>query len=158
MIRSRLFSGLAAVCGFQDDFWRPAPKMRSECYKAAFRGHDRLEANVEAVDAGRGRAPDPRDDGAQGHCREAGQYPHRDGLREMRRAQSHLGGKGGNAGEIHLQAMRAKARDAVRGRPPSVRGAMKQSSRAVGSCRRVTASAFAKATADGSPKPPCDVS
>src|SRR3978361_2080522 len=70
-------------------------------------------ADVEDVEAWGGRAPDPRDHGPQGPRGEAGQYPNRDHLRQMRRAEPHLGREGRDAGEIRLQELWAQARDAV---------------------------------------------
>src|SRR5258708_32152233 len=87
----------------------------------------RVQVDVEAVDARGGRALDPRNHGAQGHCREAGQYPDRGYLRKMRRAKSRLGRKGRDPGEIRLQAMRTPATDALRILPPSLRGAQRRS-------------------------------
>jgi hypothetical protein len=72
-----------------------------------------VQANVEAVDARGGRTLDPRNHGAQGHCREAGQYPYRGNLRKMRRAKSRLGGERREPREIRLQAMRTQAGDAL---------------------------------------------
>src|ERR1700676_1416666 len=115
-LRSNLNWPEGERCGFERQFFRnrAGRTMRYECIRLdLWRSPRQVAADVEAVDAGRGRAPDPRNHGAQGHRREAGQYPHRDGVRKMRHAQSHLGGKRRNAGEIRLQAMRAEARDAV---------------------------------------------
>ena len=44
----------------------------------------------------------------------AGQYPHRGGLRQMRRAQPRAGRQGRDPGEIRLQELRAQAGNAVR--------------------------------------------
>ena len=66
----------------------------------------------------------------QGAGREAGQHPHRDHLRQMRRAEPRLGGKRRDPRQVRLQAMRAQAGDAVEAlRRPSFRSRTAESRR-----------------------------
>src|ERR1700748_2852 len=69
--------------------------------------------NVQASDARRGRAPDPRDDGKDEHRHQAGYHPHRGGLRQVRRAEPHSGRARPDARQVHLQGMWAQAGNAL---------------------------------------------
>src|SRR5438874_6757709 len=91
----------------------PGRQRKRECEKTASVVKTGAILEDEAIDARGGGAPDPRDDGEEDHRREAGQYPDRGGVRQMRRAQPRAGGKGRDAREIRVQELRSKAGDAL---------------------------------------------
>ncbi len=70
---------------------------RSGCFASGLSG----ELHEQAGNARRGRAPDPRDYGAQGAGSEAGRHTDYDDLRQVRRGEQSPGAKGRRAGVFH---------------------------------------------------------